>query len=107
MLAFLELIKIILLVGVEALDVPFSPTVKDLYQFGIEVDHMLLESQVFASRIVLLELIKLLAGKSMILHEEWHIAVHMHHHLLLLPLRHFLMVVPKGSGGYGVLHLLD
>ena len=44
MLAFLELIKIILMVGVKALDVPFSPTVKDLNQFGIEVDHMLLES---------------------------------------------------------------
>lgn len=98
MLAFLELIKIILLIRVEALDVPFSPTVKDLYQFGIEVNDMLLESQVLTSGIVFLELIKLLAGESVILHEEWHIAVNVHHHLLLLLLRHVFMIVPVGSG---------
>lgn len=98
MLAFLELIKIILLIGVEALDVPFSPTVKDLYQFGIEINDMLLESQILTSGVVFLELIKLLAGESVILHEEWHIAVDVHHHLLLLLLRHVFMVVPVGSG---------
>jgi hypothetical protein len=97
-LAFLEFIKIILLIGVEALDIPFSPTVKDLYQFGIEVNYMLLESQVLTSGVVYLELIKLLAGESMILHEEWHITVDVHHHLLLLLLRHVFMVVPVGSG---------
>ena len=98
MLAFLKLIKIIFLIRVEALDVPISPTVKYLYQFGIEVNDMLFERQVFTFGVVFLELIKLLAGESVILHEEWDIAVDVHHHLLLLLLRHVFMVVPVGSG---------
>ena len=98
MLALLELIKIFLLIGVEALDVPFTPAVKDLYQFGIEVNDVLLESQVLTFGVVLLELIKLLVGESMILHEERHIAVDVHHHLLLLLLRYVIIVVPTGSG---------
>ena len=98
MLAFLELIKLIFLFGVEAVDVPISPAVKYLYQFAIEVNDMLFESQVFTFGVVFLELIKLLAGESVILHEEWHVAVDVHHHLLLLLLRHVFMVVPVGSG---------
>jgi hypothetical protein len=98
MLAFFELIKIIFLIGVEAFDVPFSPTIKDLYQFGIEVNDMLLESQVLTYGVVFLELIKLLAGKSMILHEERDKAVDVHHHLLLLLLRYVFVVVPVSSG---------
>ena len=98
MLAFLELIKLIFLFGVEAVDVPISPTVKYLYQFGIEVNDVLLESQVLTFGVVFLELIKLLAGESVILHEEWHVAVDVHHHLLLLLLRQVFVVVPVGSG---------
>ncbi len=98
MLALLELIKIFLLIGVEALDVPFTPTVKDLYQFFIKVNDMLFESQVLTFGVVLLELNKLLAGESVILHEERYEAVDVHHHLLLLLLRHVFIFVPAGSG---------